>query len=215
VIAIDGPAGAGKSTVSKLLAGRLGIPYLDTGAMYRAATFAALEADVRPDDFEGVAAVVAAMELEMEDGFVVVNGHEATTAIRGPEVTAAVSAVSAVPAVRRMMQQRQRRWTEERGGGVLEGRDIGTAVFPDATLKVFLTASASERARRRHAEAGGDVAEIEAGIRTRDMLDASRSDSPLAEASDAVVVDTTGLSIDQVIDRLVELVERCEAEGEP
>jgi cytidylate kinase len=210
VIAIDGPAGAGKSTIAKLLATRVGVEYLDTGAMYRAVTFAVLESGADLHDDDAVAAAAAAMQLDLDGGRVLVNGADATAAIRGPEVTAAVSAVSAVPAVRRELQARQRAWALARGGGVLEGRDIGTVVFPDALVKVFLTASAAERARRRHAEVGGDVDAIEAAIRERDHKDASRADSPMAEAGDAVVVDTTGLTIDEVLDRLVAVVEERE-----
>jgi Cytidylate kinase len=138
---------------------------------------------------------------------VLVDGLDATTEIRSREVTAAVSAVAANSGVRAELVQRQRRWANQRGGGVLEGRDIGSVVFPDAELKLYLTASPRVRAERRVAQAGGDVDEIEAAIARRDRYDSSRTDSPLIEADDSVVVDTTGLSIDQVLERIEELLE--------
>ena len=146
VIAIDGPAGSGKSTIARRLADRLGLDYLDTGAMYRAVTFAALRRGIDPADGADVAAIVGDLELEVGPDGVVVDGVDATIEIRGPEVTRAVSLVAANPEVRTDMVRRQRAWTVERGGGVLEGRDIGTVVFPDALLKVYLTARPEVRA---------------------------------------------------------------------
>jgi len=205
IIAIDGPAGAGKSTVARALAARLGLEYLDTGAMYRAVTFAAMRRGILDDD-DAVTQLAHDVALDVGEHGVIVDGVDATAAIRTPEVTAAVSRVAANSAVRAELVRRQRAWAQQRGGGVLEGRDIGSVVFPDASLKLYLTASPRVRAERRVAEAGGDVDEIEASIARRDGLDSSRADSPLLEADGAVVVDTTGLSIDAVLDHIAELL---------
>ena len=208
VIAIDGPAGAGKSTVARALAARLGLEYLDTGAMYRAVTLAAMRRGVDTADLELVTKLAEDVSLEVGEHGVLVDGFDATTEIRSREVTTAVSAVAANSGVRAEMVRRQRRWANERGGGVLEGRDIGSVVFPDAELKLYLTASPRVRAERRVAEAGGDVDEIEAAIERRDHHDSSRSDSPLVEADGSIVVDTTGLSIAEVLVRIEQLLER-------
>lgn len=207
VIAIDGPAGAGKSTIAKALATRLGLEYLDTGAMYRAVTFAALHHGIDLDDEVAVALLAQRVPLTVDDSGVVVDGLDATTAIRGPEVTAAVSKVAANSGVRTEMRLRQQQWAAERGGGVIEGRDIGSVVFPDAELKLYLTASPRERAQRRVAQSGGDVDEIEAAIARRDHLDSTRADSPLTEATGSTVVDTTGRTISDVLDHIVNLLE--------
>ena len=151
VIAIDGPAGSGKSTVARALASRLGLEYLDTGAMYRAVAFAALRRGIDPDDEAPVARLAEQIDIEVADK-VTVDGADATIEIRGPEVTRAVSAVAANTEVRRELRRRQREWAETHGGGVIEGRDIGSVVFPNAELKVYLTASDSERAGRRSKE---------------------------------------------------------------
>ncbi len=208
VIAIDGPAGAGKSTVARALAARLGLEYLDTGAMYRAVTLAAMRRGVDTADLELVTKLAEDVSLEVGEHGVLVDGFDATTEIRSRGVTTAVSAVAANSGVRAEMVRRQRRWANERGGGVLEGRDIGSVVFPDAELKLYLTASPRVRAERRVAEAGGDVDEIEAAIERRDHHDSSRSDSPLVEADGSIVVDTTGLSIAEVLARIEQLLER-------
>ena len=208
VIAIDGPAGAGKSTVARALAARLGLEYLDTGAMYRAVTLAAMRRGIDTADLERVAKLAEDVSLEVGEHGVFVDGFDATTEIRSREVTTAVSAVAANSGVRAELVRRQRRWADERGGGVLEGRDIGSVVFPDAELKLYLTASPRVRAERRVAEAGGDVDEIEAAIERRDHHDSSRSDSPLVEADGSIVVDTTGLSIAEVLARIEQLLER-------
>lgn len=207
VIAIDGPAGAGKSTIAKALAARLGLEYLDTGAMYRAVTFAALHHGIPLDDERAVAALAVSAPLSVDASGVFVDGLDATQAIRGPEVTAAVSKVAANSGVRAEMRQRQQQWAAERGGGVIEGRDIGSVVFPDAELKLYLTASPRERAMRRVAQSGGDVDEIEAAIAQRDHLDSTRADSPLTEAAGSTVVDTTGRTISDVLDHIVQLLE--------
>ena len=206
VIAIDGPAGAGKSTVGRALADRLDLEYLDTGAMYRAMTFAALRRGVVEGDLDEVAAMAPTVEMSFEDGLVIVDGVDATSEIRGREVTEAVSQISANPTVRQVLVERQRSWVVEHGGGVVEGRDIGTVVFPDADLKLYITASPRVRAERRVLELGGDVAEVEASIIKRDRVDSSRAHSPLAEAADAVIVDTTGLSIDEVFAHILEML---------
>lgn len=203
VIAIDGPAGAGKSTIARALAERLGLQYLDTGAMYRAVTFAALRRGVDVDDVAAIGELAEGLELIVEDGRVHVDGVDASTEIRSSAVTSAVSVVAANSRVRRELRSRQRDWVGERGGGVVEGRDIGSVVFPDAELKLYLTASPRTRAERRVAQAGGDVDEIATAIAERDRLDSTRSDSPLTEASGAVTVDTTGLSVDDVLDRII------------
>jgi len=206
VVAIDGPAGSGKSTVARAVAKRLGVAYLDTGAMYRSVSFAALEHGVDPADGEVLAKLAHGLDIQLGDR-VLVDGVDATAAIRGPEVTAIVSAVSAHPEVRADMVRRQREWAEVHGGGVAEGRDIGTVVFPDADVKVFLTASEEERARRRQRDdRAPDVTAVAADLARRDALDSNRDTSPLRPADDAVVIDTTGRSVDDVVDQVVGLL---------
>jgi len=211
IVAIDGPAGAGKSTVGRAVADRLGLQYLDTGAMYRAITFAALRRGLDPTDEDRVAELSEAVDLSVDTGpngtVVVVDGVDATIEIRGREVTSAVSAVAANSRVRSELVRRQRRWVNEHAGGVVEGRDIGSVVFPDATLKLYVTASPRVRAERRVAEIGGDVAEVEASIIERDRKDSTRSDSPLTEANGSVLLDTSGLSVDEVVERVLALLE--------
>jgi CMP/dCMP kinase len=206
VIAIDGPAGSGKSTVARAVASRLGLEYLDTGAMYRAVTFGAMRRGIDPDDLEPVARVARDLDLRMAgDGSVVVDGVDATIEIRGPEVTRAVSIVAANPAVRKEMRRRQREWAAERGGGVMEGRDIGTVVFPDAELKVYLDASPEVRASRRSKEVADLAYEtVAADLARRDALDQGRDDSPLQEATDAVVIDTSDLSVDEIVSAVLD-----------
>jgi cytidylate kinase len=200
VIAIDGPAGSGKSTVAKALAERLGLEYLDTGAMYRSVTFATLRRGIDPAEADAVARVADRAVIEVGPDGVVVDGVDATIEIRGPEVSRAVSIVAANPAVRTEMVRRQREWVAKRDGGVLEGRDIGTVVFPDATLKVYLTADPEVRAQRRSQEVSDlDYETVAADLARRDALDQGRETSPLTEAADAFVVDTTGLTVDEII----------------
>jgi len=209
VIAIDGPAGAGKSTVARAVAAELGLDYLDTGAMYRAVTFAVLRRGVSVTDTVEVARLATVIDLEMTPATVVVDGVDATAAIRGREVTDAVSAVAANQAVRTVLVDRQRAWVAERGGGVVEGRDIASVVFPDAALKLFVTASPRVRAQRRVAETGGDVREVEASIIERDRRDSTRDSSPLLVATDAVEIDTSDLAISDVVAEVVRMaVER-------
>lgn len=208
VIAIDGPAGSGKSTVGRRLATRLGLTYLDTGAMYRAVAFAAIRRHVDPAESAEVGALARSVELTVDEGVVVVDGVDATLEIRGPEVSRAVSLVAANPQVRDEMRTRQRAWAVEHGGGVIEGRDIGSVVFPDAVLKVYLTADPEVRARRRAQEMTDlDYDQVAADIARRDAADRGRVDSPLVEPDGAVNVDTTELGIDAVVELLAELVE--------
>lgn len=205
IIAIDGPAGAGKSTVAKALAQRLGLQYLDTGAMYRAVAFAAIRRGIDPDDCERVIRVATDMDLKMsDDGTVIVDGADATIEIRGPEVTRAVSIVAANPDVREEMCRRQREWAIVADGGVMEGRDIGTVVFPDADLKVYLDASPETRAARRSRETSDLAYEtVAADLARRDALDQGREHSPLREASDALVIDTTDKSVDEIVELVI------------
>ena len=199
VVAIDGPAGAGKSTIAKALADDLGIEYLDTGAMYRGVTFEVLRRGLEATDIEAVGRVAREIHFVQTRHSLQVNGVDATAEIRTPAVDAAVSHVAANSAVREVLRTRQREWIAEHGGGVVEGRDIGSVVFPDATLKVYLVASPLVRAQRRVAQHGGDVAEIARAIAERDERDSTRSDSPLRKMPDAVVVDTSERSVPEVI----------------
>jgi cytidylate kinase len=191
IVAIDGPAGSGKSTVARLLAERLGLEVLDTGSMYRAVTALALRGGVDPEDAERVADLAEAADLELGDR-VASDGVDLTGELRSDAVNRAVSVVSAHRAVRAALVERQRQWVATRGGGVVEGRDIGTVVFPDARLKVFLTASDEERQRRRAEEDPRSVAR-------RDQLDSGRAASPLVAAADAHVLDTTDRPADEVV----------------
>ena len=206
VIAIDGPAGAGKSTVGRAVARRLGLDYLDTGAMYRAVTYAAMRRGVPVHDADAVAELAREITLDVDDDGVRVDGIDATVAIRGRDVTHAVSVVAANSAVRAELVERQRSWVRVRGGGVVEGRDIASVVFPDARLKLYVTASPRVRAERRVGEIGGDLHEVESAIVERDRLDSTRADSPLLEVDGAIVVDTSDMSIDEVVDQIVELL---------
>ncbi|HEY0396858.1 MAG TPA: (d)CMP kinase [Acidimicrobiia bacterium] len=223
VVAIDGPAGSGKSTVARAVADALGLPALDTGAMYRALTWAVLDVGVDPADAAAVVGVAEALDLDVGPP-VRVGGRDVNDAIRTAEVSAAVSVVAAVPDVRVRLVAAQREWIAVHAGGVVEGRDIGTVVAPEAILKIYLVASEEERARRRlqqddaaevadpvggeppAGEASGATATDDAAldatraaIRRRDAIDSGRAASPLAAADDAVVLDTTGLSVDGVV----------------
>jgi cytidylate kinase len=207
VVAIDGPSGSGKSTVARAVADELGLEVLDTGAMYRAVTLAALDAGVDPADAEAVGALARAVRLEIGPT-IHLDGRDVTAAIRSPEVTATVSIASAHPEVRRELVTRQRAWVDQHGGGVVEGRDIGTVVFPDATLKVYLDASDAERARRRQldeaaADRPTDVAAVRAAMARRDTLDSGRAASPLRAAEDALVIDATDRSVAEIAAEIV------------
>ncbi len=190
------------------MAERLGLPYLDTGAMYRGVAFAALRRGIDPGDDEPVARLAQRVELTVEDGVVMVDGVDASIEIRGPEVTRAVSAVAANPAVRSELVRRQREWAAKRGGGVVEGRDIGNVVFPSARLKVYLTASHEARSERRAKEVTDlSYDAVAADIARRDHADSTRPADPLQVAADAVVLDTTGLSVDDVVAAVLDHVE--------
>lgn len=216
IIAIDGPSGAGKSTLSKLLAQRLGYLNIDTGAMYRAVALAAHRRGVDPADevtLEELCRQIAIDFVRTPEGErVLLDGEDVSAAIRTPENSLLTSRISAVAAVRRDMVRRQR-GLGEKGGVVLEGRDIGTVVFPQAQVKFFLSASAEERGRRRYEElrAKGlqvDLAQTIAEVEARDAADSAREHAPLIQATDAVVIDSTALSIEEVLERMVDIVQR-------
>ena len=195
VVAIDGPAGSGKSTLSRALAVRLGLERLGTGAMYRSVAWAVLQRRIDTGDRDAVAEVARGLDIEVGDR-VLADGTDVTEAIRGAEVSATVSAVAANPAVRTVMVERQRRWVADHGGGVVEGRDIGSVVLPDATLKLYLTASPEVRAARRSEEGAEAVAR-------RDRLDSTRAASPLEVPDGARVIDTGAASVDQIVEEVV------------
>ncbi|GAC1367361.1 MAG: (d)CMP kinase [Actinomycetota bacterium] len=206
-IALDGPAGSGKSTVAKAVAARLGLPHVDTGAMYRAVALKALASGVDANEADGLDALLATTLVDLHDGRVWLDGNDVSVAVRAPEVTAIVSQVAAQPGVRQWMLQRQRSLVAERGG-VMEGRDIATVVLPGADCKFFLTASPQERARRRAAElqAGGTAttaADVLEEIEARDRQDSGRAVAPLRVAPGAPDLDSTGRSIDEVVDQIV------------
>lgn len=212
IIAIDGPSGAGKGTIARTLSARLGYRCVDTGAMYRAVGWKALHDGVVLENEAAVAAVARDADLRVEGGVVSIDGHDVTSAIRTPEIDRAAAAVARLPRVRDMLVARQRKFAEG-GGVVMEGRDIGTVVFPDAAVKIYLDASAAERARRRAddpAHTGGlaGQAAVAASIEARDRSDTARTASPLMPARDAVQIDTTDIPIDQVVERVLELVSR-------
>ncbi|MCM4083932.1 (d)CMP kinase [Paractinoplanes hotanensis] len=210
VVAVDGPSGSGKSTVSRRLATRIDGVYLDTGAMYRAVTWAVLQAGVDLNDPDAIAKI--ALETELSIGtdpaapHFAANGVNVDVPIRGAEVTQAVSAVAAVPSVRKQLVALQRAIIAGHPRIIVEGRDIASVVAPDADLKVYLTASSAARALRRSSEGAADVAATEADLARRDKLDSSRKTDPLRQADDAVEVDTTGIGIDEVVAYLLELL---------
>ncbi|MCS6859336.1 MAG: (d)CMP kinase [Abditibacteriales bacterium] len=215
IVAIDGPAGAGKSTVARRVAQALGFLYVDTGAMYRAIAWQADELGLTPDDVEAIAAMARQSDVRLEeapDGTqrVFINGVDVTDAIRAPRISNLVSPISAIPGVRARMVELQRQMGAP-GGVVMEGRDIQTVVFPDAEVKIFLTASPAERARRRWRELQGrgvtaDLAQIQRDIEERDTRDSQRDMSPLSKAADAIEVNTDGLTIEQVVERIIRIV---------
>ena len=213
MIAIDGPSGAGKGTVARALAARLGYRHIDTGAMYRALAWKAQHDGLDLADEMAVAALGERAAFDVEGGRIAIDGHDVKTAIRTPEIDKAAAAVARHPAVRRVLVARQRAFGEG-GGVVMEGRDIGTVVFPGADVKVYLDASPDERARRRAADPAhaasrnAQLADVATALAERDKSDSTRAASPLAIAADAVVIDTTGVPIDEVIDRVLELVKR-------
>ena len=210
IIAIDGPSGAGKGTVARALAARLGYRHIDTGAMYRAVAWKAARAGVDLTDETAVAAVGERAAFDLEDGRIAIDGHDVRSAIRTAEIDKAAAAVARLPAVRRVLVARQRAFGAS-GGVVMEGRDIGTVVFPDADLKIYLDASPDERARRRAADPAhtssktAQLSDVATALAERDKSDSTRAVSPLTIAPDAVLVDTTGVAIDDVIERVLAL----------
>jgi len=211
VVAIDGPSGVGKSTAARAAAAALGIPHLDTGVYYRLATLICLVAGVDPGDDAGVLAALEGVEIDFgPEGRILLDGVDVSERLRAPDVTGAVSLVSAHPLVRAALVGMQRAWVVARGGdAVVEGRDIGTVVFPDAPVKVFLTADVTVRARRRARDAeaaGADLDDLAAQIMRRDHLDSSRAASPLRPADDAVIIDTSHVSTAEVVRRILDLV---------
>lgn len=212
LIAIDGPSGAGKGTIARVLARRLNYRHIDTGAMYRAVAWKALQEKVDLSDEAAVAALAGRVSIDVGDGVIAVDGHDVRTAIRTPEMDAAAAAVARQPRVREILIAQQRE-IGAGGGVVMEGRDIGTTVFPEAEVKVYLDAAPEERARRRahdpaHAagRTGAAVQEVASALAARDRSDTMRAVSPLAKADDAVLIDTTGVPIDEVVDRVMALV---------
>ena len=204
VIAIDGPAGAGKSTVARAVAAELGITYLDSGAMYRCVALAALEAGIDPDDGAALSELAAGLQISFKGRTVLLGGDDVSAAIRDPRVTAVASRVSVHPGVREAMVARQRELIAD-ADYVAEGRDIGTVVSPESPLKVFLTASDEERARRRAAETGEDIESVLTAQRRRDARDEEREHGALRPADDAVELDTTGIGLEEVVGRVVGL----------
>jgi cytidylate kinase len=203
VIAIDGPAGAGKSTVARRVANLVNIPYLDTGAMYRCVALQCLRQSVDAEDKHAVAKIANEIQITLRESDVALNGEDVTDLIRTAEVASIVSLIAVHSPVRDAMRTQQRQWIQQNGGGVVEGRDIGTVVFPEADVKIFLTASPLERAKRRVEQNGGILEEVAAGIAERDRIDSTREDSPLKPAHDSIVVDSSGKSIDDVVDEIV------------
>jgi CMP/dCMP kinase len=213
IIAIDGPSGAGKGTVARALAARLGYRHLDTGAMYRAVAWKAIKNGAPLDDEQAMAALAERARLDVGPDGVRIDDEDVTAAIRTPEIDRAAAAAAKLPGVRAALVKRQRE-AGLSGGIVMEGRDIGTVVFPDADVKIYLDASSEERARRRAADAAhligrhARLSDVETELRARDLVDSTRNASPLMAAQDAVRLDTTGQSIDEVVDRVMTIVEK-------
>jgi cytidylate kinase len=211
IIAIDGPSGAGKGTVARAVAARLGYRHVDTGAMYRALAWKALHDGLDLSDEASVAALAERATIDVEGGRITIDGHDVATAIRTPEMDRASAMVARHPAVRRVLVARQRSYGQG-GGVVMEGRDIGTVVFPDADVKIYLDASPEERARRRAADPAHtssrntQLSDVATALAERDRSDSTRTASPLAVAPDAIVMDTTGLPVERVVEQVLTLV---------
>jgi CMP/dCMP kinase len=209
VIAIDGPSGAGKSSVARALAAALSCSYLDTGALYRAMALAVLEEGISPEDEQSVTAVASAVQVTVRGDRTFLNGRDVSDRIRDEDVTLIVSLISSYPAVRQRLLQLQRDMLKG-GDVVVEGRDIGTRVAPDADLKIYLTATLEQRATRRAGQSGilgaDDLSRIESDLERRDRADARRQESPLVRAPDSIVIDSTSLSLDEVVEQILALV---------
>ena len=203
VIAIDGPAGAGKSTVARQVSTETGLRYLDTGAMYRCVALAVQQTSTDPHDAEAVGNIARDVTVVIERDAAKLNGVDVSTEIRSSEINAIVSIIAGHTPVRDAMREQQRRWIHDHHGGVVEGRDIGTVVFPDAILKIFLTASPEVRAERRVGQTGGDITAVAASIAERDHLDSTRLDSPLKPSQDSVLVDSGNRTIEEVVAEIV------------
>ncbi len=210
VIAIDGPAGAGKSTVARQVSTATGLRYLDTGAMYRCVALAVQQSSTDPHDPESVGRIAHDVSVVIERDAAKLNGVDVSQEIRSSEINGIVSIIAAHTPVRDAMREQQRRWIRDHQGGVVEGRDIGTVVFPDAILKVFLTASPEVRAERRVGQTGGDIQAVAASIAERDHLDSTRIDSPLKPSPESVVVDSSNRTIDDVVAEIVAHFERVD-----
>lgn len=210
VIAIDGPAGAGKSTVARQVSTATGLRYLDTGAMYRCVALAVQQSSTDPHDPESVGRIAHDVSVVIERDAAKLNGIDVSQEIRSSEINGIVSIIAAHTPVRDAMREQQRRWIRDHQGGVVEGRDIGTVVFPDAILKVFLTASPEVRAERRVGQTGGDIQAVAASIAERDHLDSTRIDSPLKPSPDSVVVDSSNRTIDEVVAEIVAHFEKVD-----
>ena len=210
VIAIDGPAGAGKSTVARQVSTATGLRYLDTGAMYRCVALAVQQSSTDPHDPESVGRIAQDVSVVIERDEAKLNGVDVSQEIRSSEINGIVSIIAAHTPVRDAMREQQRRWISDHQGGVVEGRDIGTVVFPDAILKVFLTASPEVRAERRVGQTGGDIQAVAASIAERDHLDSTRIDSPLKPSPESVVVDSSNRTIDDVVAEIVAHFEKVD-----
>jgi cytidylate kinase len=207
IITVDGPSGTGKSTVSRAVAARLAIPHLDTGAFYRAATLGAVRAGIDTSDEESVRGALGTVVLDQEAGRMYLDGVDVSSEIREPDVTARVSQVAAHTEVRELLVEYQRDWVRRHGGrAVVEGRDIGTVVFPDADLKIYLDATPEVRARRRAVQDDAEPSAVLEDLHRRDHLDSTRETSPLKIPAGAYVIDTSDLTFDEVVDRVVDLV---------
>lgn len=210
VIAIDGPAGAGKSSVARRVSTVTGLRYLDTGAMYRCVALAVQQSSTDAHDAEAVGKIAREVSVVIERDAAKLNGLDVSSAIRSSEINSIVSIIAAHTPVRDAMREQQRSWIRDQKGGVVEGRDIGTVVFPDAMLKVFLTASPEVRAERRVGESGGDIQAVAASIAERDHLDSTRLDSPLKPSQDSVVVDSSHKTIEEVVAEIVTHFEKVD-----